>query len=147
MWEVSAGQLNRLHSEQLSSGLALPRRRDRPVVGTHDVRGRYSRPRTEWARFLHGAFCIEHQPRRQCGFCPTQAGLNIGGSARYCSMILTPGRGTTAARNTMRRGDQRSAIKAECATQTTSAGFIPERSRAFTMVSACQAAPSSVLLT
>ena len=61
--------------------------------------------------------------------------------------------GTTAARNTMRRGDQRSAINgryvplAECATQITSAEFIPERSRAFTMVSACQIKPWLVRVT
>src|SRR5881296_151552 len=67
-------------------------------------------------------------------------------------MMLIPGRGISAARNTMRRGDQRSAISgryiplAECATQTTSAGFIPELSRAFTMISAGQALVSSAHL-
>ena len=53
----------------------------------------------------------------------------------------------------MRRGDQRSAINgkyiplAECATQITSAGFIPQRPRAFTMASACQIKPWSVRVT
>jgi hypothetical protein len=40
MWAVSAGQLNRLDSEQLSGGLPLPRWRDRPVIRTDDISGR-----------------------------------------------------------------------------------------------------------
>src|SRR6266545_6099943 len=66
VWAVSAGQLNRFHSEQLLSSLALPRWRDRPVVGTHNVRGRYRGPEAQWTRFLYGALRVEHQPGRHC---------------------------------------------------------------------------------
>src|SRR5438445_353363 len=65
IWAVSTVKLGRFNSEYLSSGLALPRRRDRPVVGTHDVTRWHSRPGTQWTRFFHRALCVEHYPCRQ----------------------------------------------------------------------------------
>src|SRR5207253_10338466 len=65
MRAVSTAQPSRFNSEYLSSCLALPRRRDRPVVGTHDVTRWHSRPGTQWTRFFPRALCVEHYPCRQ----------------------------------------------------------------------------------
>src|SRR5262249_5738956 len=62
---VPTRQLKRLHSEKLASGLALPGRRDRPVIRTNYVARWHVRPALERTLLFHRTLGVEEHTRRQ----------------------------------------------------------------------------------